>query len=180
MSDAVNRNDQNEMTGDHDADGAGTLHEPNTINIPSVVMFLVALAAAVVVVALLMRGLLRYFDARKAQEAPPPSPLAPGVRVPPEPRLQGAPGSVSSPAEDIRRFREREDQMLNSYGWIDQQSGIIHIPIEQAKKMIEQKGLPAMPPGPAPPGETQGAAAPGAEKKRDRKSVVEGEGGEGG
>jgi len=161
MSDTVIHNDRNETTGGRDADGAGTLHEPNTINIPSVVMFLVALAAAVLVVALLMRGLLRYFDARKAQEAPPPSPLAREVRVPPEPRLQGAPGSVEPPAEDIRRFREQEDQTLNSYGWIDQQNGIIRIPIEQAKKLIEQKGLPATPPG-AP----QAAAAPGAENKR--------------
>jgi hypothetical protein len=179
MSDTVIHNDRNETTEGRDADGAGTLYEPNTVNIPSVVMFLVALAAAVVVVALLMRGLLRYFDARKAQEAPPPSPLAPGVRVPPEPRLQGAPGSVRSPTEDIRRFREQEDQMLNSYGWIDQPNGIIRIPIEQAKKMIEQKGLPATPPGPspgaappgpspgaAPPGPSPGAAPPGAEKKR--------------
>ena len=161
MSDTVIHNDRNETTRGRDADGAGTLHEPNTINIPSVVMFLVALAAAVVVVALLMRGLLRYFDARKAQEAPPPSPLAPGVRLPPEPRLQGAPGSVGSPAEDVGRFREQEDQMLNSYGWIDQQRGIIRIPIEQAKKMIEQKGASAM-----PPGASQGAATPGAEKLR--------------
>src|SRR5262245_32939356 len=161
MSDVVIHNDRNETAGGRGADGAGTLHEPNTINIPSVVMFLVALAAAVVVVALLTRGLLRYFDARKAQKAPPPSPLATEARLPPEPRLQGAPGSVSSPAEDIRQFREREDQMLNSYGWIDQQRGIIRIPIEQAKKMIEQKGLPA-----TPPSASRGAAAPGAENKR--------------
>jgi len=161
MSDTVIHNDRNETTGGRDADGAGTLHEPNTVNIPGVVKFLVWLSVAVIVVALLMWGLLHYFDKRKAQEAPPPSPLAPEVRVPPEPRLQGAPGSVSSPAEDIRRFREQEDQMLNSYGWIDQQRGIIRIPIEQAKKMIEQKGALATPPGPS-----QGAAAPAAEKKR--------------
>jgi hypothetical protein len=179
MSDTVIHNDRNETAGGRDADGPRTLHEPNTINVPSVVMFLVALAAAVVVVALLMRGLLRYFDARKAQEAPPPSPLAPGVRLPPEPRLQGAPGSVGSPAEDIRQFRKQEDQMLNNYGWIDQQNGIIRIPIEQAKKMIVQRGAPATPPsasqgamppgalpGAATPGATPGAAAPGPEKKR--------------
>jgi hypothetical protein len=160
MSDTVIHNDRNETAGGRDADGARILHEPNTINVPVVVMFLAALAAAVVVVALLMRGLFLYFDARKAQEAPPPSPLAQEVRVPPEPRLQGAPGSVKSPAEDIRRFREQEDQMLNSYGWIDQQRGIIRIPIEQAKRLIEQKGLPA-----TPPSASQGAAAPGAEKK---------------
>src|SRR5215468_7969709 len=164
MSDTVIHNDRNEMTGGHDAGGAGTLHEPNTVNIPGVVKFLAWLSVAIIVVALLMWGLLHYFHKRKAEEAPPPSPLAPGVRFPPEPRLQGAPGSVSSPAEDIRRFREREDQMLNSYGWIDQQQGIIRIPIEQAKKLIEQKGAQATPPGPAPPGEAQGAAAPGAEK----------------
>jgi hypothetical protein len=161
MSDTVIHNDRNETAGGRDADGAEALHEPNTVNIPGVVKFLVWLSVAVMVVALLMWGLLHYFDIRKAQEAPPPSPLAPEVRAPPEPRLQGAPGSVSSPAEDIRRFREQEDQTLNSYGWIDQQSGIIRIPIEQAKKLIEQKGLPA-----TPPGASQGAAAPGAEKKR--------------
>jgi hypothetical protein len=161
MSDAVIHNDRNEMTGGHDADGAEVLHEPNTVNIPGVVKFLVWLSVTVMVVALLMWGLLHYFDKRKAQEEPPPSPLAPRVRTPPEPRLQGAPGSISSPAEDIRRFRRQEDQMLNSYGWIDQQNGIIRIPIDQAKKMIEQKGLSA-----TPPGASQGAATPGAEKKR--------------
>jgi hypothetical protein len=161
MSDTVIHNDRNEMTDGHDADGAGTLPEPNTVSIPGVVKFLVWLSVGVTVVALLMWGLLHYFDKRKAQEAPPPSPLAPEIRLPPEPRLQGAPGSVGSPAEDIRHFREQEDQTLNSYGWIDQQNGIIRIPIEQAKKLIEQKGLPA-----TPPSSSQGAAAPGAENKR--------------
>ena len=161
MSDAVIHNDRNETNGGRGADGAGTLPEPNTVNIPGVVKFLVWLSVAVMVVGLLMWGLLHYFDKRKAQEAPPPSPLAPGVRVPPEPRLQGAPGSVSSPAEDIRRFREQQEQILNSYGWIDQQRGIIRIPIERAKKLIEQKGAQT-----TPPGASQGAAAQGAEKKR--------------
>jgi len=161
MSDTVIHNDRNETARGRDADDAGTLHEPNAVNIPGVVKFLVWLSVAVMVVALLMWGLLHYFDKRKAQEAPPPSPLAPEVRVPPEPRLQGAPGSVKTPAEDIRRFREQEDQMLNSYGWIDQQRGIIRIPIVQAKKLIEQKGLPA-----TPPSLSQGAATPSAEKKR--------------
>ena len=153
MSDTVTHNDRNETTGGH---GAEAIHEPNTVNVPGVVKFLVWLSVALIVVALLIWGLLHYFDKRKAQEAPPPSPLAPEARLPPEPRLQGAPGSVGSPAEDIRRFREREDQTLNSYGWIDQQKGIIRIPIEQAKKLIEQKGAPA-----TPPSASRGAAAPG-------------------
>jgi hypothetical protein len=156
VSDAVIHNDRNEVTGHHSGNVPEALHEPNAVNIPGVVKFFVWLSAVIVVAALSMWGLLHYFDARKAQEEPPPSPLATGPRLPPEPRLQGAPGSSSSPSEDIRRFREREDQMLDSYGWIDRQNGVIHIPIEQAKRLILQRGLPAMPP----------SAAQGAEKKR--------------
>jgi hypothetical protein len=161
MSDAVTHNERDEMTGGRGADDAEALHEPNTVNVPAVVTFLVALAAAIVVVVLLLRGLLVYFDTRKVEEAPPRSPLATGVRLPPEPRLQGAPGSVSSPTEDIKRFREQESRMLNSYGWIDRQNGVIRIPIGRAKELIEQRGLPATPPTAA-----QGAAMQGAEEKR--------------
>ncbi len=161
MSDAIIHNDQDEMTGGRGGNNAEALHEPNTVSIPGVVKFLVGLFVAVTAITLLMWRLLRYFEARMAEEAPPAAPLATGVRLPPEPRWQGAPGSPGSPTEDIRRFREKEDQMLDSYGWIDQQNGVIHIPIEQAKKLIEQRGLPV-----APPSASQGGATQGAEKKR--------------
>ncbi len=150
MSDVVTHNDRDEMTGGHDDEA---LHEPNAVNIPSIVMFLISLAGLIVIAFLLLRGLLLYFDDRKAEEAPPRSPLATGVILPPEPRLQGAPGSASSPTQDIRRFFDQEKQMLNSYGWIDRQNGVIRIPIEQAKDLIEQRGLQG-----APPAATQSGA----------------------
>ncbi|MBO0859368.1 MAG: hypothetical protein J2P21_12980 [Chloracidobacterium sp.] len=161
MSNTSIHNERGATAGDQDANVAEDLHEPNDVNIPGVVKFLLWLSVAIAVAALLMWGLLRYFDARKAQEAPSPSPLATGGRLPPEPRLQGAPGSASSPAEDIRRFREREDQMLDSYGWIDRRNGLIRIPIEQAKRLILQRGLQA-----TSPGASQGGATQGAENKR--------------
>jgi hypothetical protein len=157
MSNTVIHNERDTTAGNRGA----AAHEPNTVNIPGVVKFLAWLSVVIVIAALLMWGLLHYFDARKAQEAPPSSPLATGVRLPPEPRLQGAPGSAGSPAEDIRQFREREDQALDSYGWIDRQNGVIRIPIEQAKQLILQRGLPVTPPSASPGGATQGA-----EKKR--------------
>jgi hypothetical protein len=137
------------MTGGLDVSDAEFHHEPNRVGVAGVVMFFVALSAAIVVVFLLLRGLLLYFDARKAEEAPPAPPLSAGARLPPQPRLQGAPGSERSPAEDIRRFREQEDQLLGGYGWVDEPNGVIRIPIEQAKRMIEEKGLPVMAPGAA-------------------------------
>jgi hypothetical protein len=157
MSDAVIHNDRNEVIVDREANSDEAQHEPNDVNIPGVVKFLVWLSVAIAVVALSMWWMLGYFDARKAREAPPPSPLGVGARLPPKPRLQGAPGSPGSPAEDIRQFREREDQTLGSYGWIDRQNGVIHIPIEQAKRLILQRGAQVTPPGAPQSGAAQGA-----------------------
>jgi hypothetical protein len=42
---------------------------------------------------------------------------------------------------DIHTLLQREDQMLNSYGWVDEAKGIAHVPIGQAMDMVVQKGL---------------------------------------
>jgi hypothetical protein len=60
-------------------------------------------------------------------------------RVPPEPRLQ------TSPREDLQNFREQEDTVLKSYGWVDRNAGIVRIPIEEAMKLTVQRGLPTRP-----------------------------------
>jgi hypothetical protein len=36
------------------------------------------------------------------------------------------------PIADLNKFRIREEQWLNTYGWVDQAQGKIHIPIETA------------------------------------------------
>lgn len=37
-----------------------------------------------------------------------------------------------NPVADLNKFRVHEEQELNTYGWVDQQAGKIHIPIERA------------------------------------------------
>jgi len=44
----------------------------------------------------------------------------------PMPQLQ------PDPVADLNKFRIREEQWLNTYGWVDQARGKIHIPIETA------------------------------------------------
>jgi hypothetical protein len=51
------------------------------------------------------------------------------------------------PASDLKHFQAEEDARLRSYGWIDRQRGIIHIPIERAMDLIAQRGLPTRGPG---------------------------------
>jgi len=151
MSDAVIHNDQNMAARESEA-----VHEPNTVGVSAIVMFIIALSASVAVIALLLLALLHYFDARKARTEPPTPPLTRGEVLPPEPRLQGAPGHASSPAQDIRQFREQENQLLHGYGWVDEQNGVVRIPVDQAKRLIVQRGMPT----PAPTAEPSQGGPP--------------------
>ena len=56
--------------------------------------------------------------------------------MPPEPRLQ------TNPRQDLSNLRAREDALLNSYGWVDKNTGVVRIPIERAMQLIVERGLP--------------------------------------
>src|SRR5579875_1217650 len=42
---------------------------------------------------------------------------------------------------------KQQNQILNSYGWVDRKAGIVRIPIDQAMDLLLQKGLPVRQPG---------------------------------
>jgi hypothetical protein len=118
--------------------GAGYEHTDASVYI--VLRFILWLAVAAVVIHI---GLALLFDAlaaRRVERTEPRFPLA--VRdeplVPPEPRLQ------RFPREDILNLRMREEQELQSYGWIDRGAGAVRIPIHDAMRLVlERKMLPA-------------------------------------
>jgi hypothetical protein len=60
---------------------------------------------------------------------------------PPGPRLQ------TDEQADLQRFRAGEEKRLNTYYWVDQQKGIVHVPIEQAMKQLVATGIPDFPKG---------------------------------
>ena len=69
-------------------------------------------------------------------------------RLPPMPRLQ------SAPITDLKDMRAAEDQILTGYGWVDQQHGVVRIPIDRAIDLLAQRGVAAR-----PQNEPQSAAA---------------------
>jgi hypothetical protein len=60
----------------------------------------------------------------------------------PTPRLQ------TDPAADMRQFRAAELAQLNSTGWNDGTPRTLHIPIDQAMRIVAAEGIPDWP-GPA-------------------------------
>lgn len=121
-------------------------HEKSDVSAAGIIKFGAGLAVSTVVACLLVWGLFAIFDSEAAKAEPPAPPLYRGEQLPPEPRLQGMPGHQNFPSEDIREFRARENAELNSYGWVippaGQQPGIVRIPIEEAKRLIIERGLP--------------------------------------
>src|SRR5437870_3537253 len=53
---------------------------------------------------------------------------------PPEPMLQ------VSPTDDWTEMLKREQEILNSYRWVDRSKGIVHIPIERAMELMVERG----------------------------------------
>jgi DNA-binding GntR family transcriptional regulator len=39
-------------------------------------------------------------------------------------------------------YRLRQEETLYSYGWVDEKSGTVRIPIERAMDLLVQRGLP--------------------------------------
>lgn len=57
------------------------------------------------------------------------------ARLPPAPRLQQFPRS------EIYEFRVGEQQKLESYGWVNKDAGVVHIPIEDAMRLTLERGV---------------------------------------
>jgi hypothetical protein len=113
-------------------------HEHSDINIRTVIVAAVVLALVVGVACLAMWGVFRVFEHQAAANDPVLSPLAvPSGQQPPEPRLQ------TNEYEGLRKWRATEAKTLESYGWVDEKSGVAHMPIEDAKKLLLQRGVPS-------------------------------------
>lgn len=121
-------------------------HEHTDVPIRPIVMFGLFLVIAAVIIHIGLYFMFELLENRARKQAPPPGPLASERNnVPPEPRLQLIPGHEVHPLDEWKQMREEEEQALSGYGWVDQNAGVVRIPIEDAKRLVLQQGLPAKP-----------------------------------
>ena len=123
-------------------------------------------------------GFFKFMESRADAADTPRAPLAaPPVRPSiQDGRVVGGPASVPSllvrEPMNLQKFREEEEHLLSSYGWADQNTGVVRLPIDRAKELLLERGLPAREGAPAgavkhdehksedpKPGEPGGAAA---------------------
>jgi hypothetical protein len=106
--------------------------EESDVNVVAVGKFGIALLLVTLAAMAMLVGLFNYFKAGEGGQAVTVDPAT----VFPQPQLQKA------PIPDWNAMRAAEDRVLNSYGWVDQQKGVVRIPIAQAMDLVVQKGLP--------------------------------------
>jgi hypothetical protein len=131
--------------------------EPRDVRTSPILKFLFYLGIAIVLSYILTFGIyrgLKSFWAGSYQQ-PMPSRMEAGPTMPPEPRLQGMPGHLTDPQQDLREKLQADSEANKTLGWIDEKSGIAQIPVKDAMQLIVEKGLPAV-------------TSPPAEKKQKR------------
>ncbi len=125
----------------------GLGYEPRDASIKGLLQFAFWMAVVLAVTLFAMRGLFDYI--KKAEPlGPTSSPLVKeGERVlPPSPRLQ------VYPHQELMDYCAKQQKDVNSYGWVNEQVGVVHIPVERAMDLILARGLPTRAPNEAPPG----------------------------
>ena len=135
-----------------------THHERSDVNVRALIWFVAIFVVFAIVTHIGLWLMFKFFAdlARGTTNSPLSSVSRPAdYAVPPEPRLQpfrtfrdGVEESpnVATPAVDMERMRADQEKALKELGWVDRQKGIVHIPIEDAKRLVVQRGLPVVQP----------------------------------
>lgn len=106
-------------------------YEAADIDGRSITKLAIILIGIIILISFILFGLTTYFKNRqplfisqtqeKNQKRQMPPPL---------PHLEEKPGV------GFKELRHEKEHLLHSYGWVDKKKGIIHIPIENAMKLL--------------------------------------------
>jgi hypothetical protein len=110
--------------------------EPDEVNLRAYYLTLGATGLVVLVCVWLAVVVLPHFQASLRTQIV--KPVLPAAHLP-EPHLQ-----VDPPAE-LQAMRAVERARLSSYGFVDREHAVVHIPIDVAKRRLLERGVPQRP-----------------------------------
>jgi len=136
-------------------------YERQDIGVRAVYYFLGGLAVALVLAYFAVNGLYHSLEKRSQADQAPVSPLVSNApvdtrRLPseyktdsegadyekylqknfPEPQLE------TNERTELNKIRQREEDILSTYDYLDQNAGTVRIPIDHAMDLLAQRGLP--------------------------------------
>ncbi|MGO8809107.1 MAG: hypothetical protein ACLQJF_06560 [Candidatus Sulfotelmatobacter sp.] len=125
--------------------GHETEFEREDLGTRSVFAFMIGLAIVGVIIYFIIVGMYTFLDKYERSQMATASPLAPSKgatsRVVTQADMDkafkdnGAPMLETDERGQFRDFLVNQENQLNSYGWIDKDAGVAHIPIERAMEL---------------------------------------------
>ncbi len=119
--------------------------------------FMIGLAVSGAVIYFIIVGMLDFLDKYEKSQMATASPLVtstdPLSRVVTQADMDktfkdnGAPMLEVIEGIELRQDLINQENQLNSYGWVDEKTGVAHIPIERAMELIVQRGVAVYPQG---------------------------------
>jgi hypothetical protein len=149
----------------HGQSNPETSFEREDLSTRGVFVFMIGLAIIGLVIYFIIVGMYSFLDkyehARMTTASPLVTSRGPAARVVTKDYMEkfkenAAPMLESDERGQFKDFLLKQEDQLNSYGWINEQAGVAHIPIERAMDLIVERGLPV---GPAGGAETSVAVA---------------------
>jgi hypothetical protein len=87
--------------------------------------------------------MFKVFDYYQPRFDRPPHPMADKRQVSSAPRIQ------IDPPQQKKDLRQIEDHLLTTYDWVEQDEGLVRIPIKRAIEILAEKNLPVKTGSPA-------------------------------
>jgi hypothetical protein len=121
-----------------DADDAEVVHEESDVNAGAILRYGAGLVLIAAVVHLFLWWLLGVYSHQNERAQTQAYPMASSQqdRLPPTPRFQ------QNPQQELQELRAKQKALLEGYSWANKEAGTVRIPIEDAMRLVVQRGLP--------------------------------------
>jgi hypothetical protein len=148
--DGVVHQPHDDGTGHDDLHNEDVAHEHTDIDLHAIVTSALVLAGVVAVSMVIVLVLFTQLEKQAEARDPQVSPLAAQPSSMPKTTNEspafsvgiGGPVLLSSEPKALANYRAGIQKQLQFYGWVDEKSGVAHIPIDKAKELLVKQGLP--------------------------------------
>jgi hypothetical protein len=167
--------DHHHPASSHGDDGIGPLnHETTDIALDGVGKLTIGFVLIIVIVSAAMYGTYRLLDNRARAADTPISKMnegRPAVDIASQPlmdrpnelenrgRPMAGPKLLTNERLWLSQYRAGQLAATTTYGWVDKDAGVVRLPIERAKLLLVERGLPATAAPAAPATQAEGTAA---------------------
>jgi hypothetical protein len=128
---------------------AAAATEGDGVSYRGIAWFVAILVVTTLVCQVLMWGLFELMSRQAVRDDVARSPMAAPIITPEIENGRIVPGSPIPPPHlmvvepmGLEEFRQSEDAILTTYGWRDKNAGTVRIPIQRAKQLLLERGIP--------------------------------------